>query len=509
LGAEGPQAKACGYSCEPKPKQPSIMANPTDQFAERPLPPKTSSGLFSERPLPSAPPESAPQVPSIAEGGSRPMRWAVPLVLFVIIIGGIAWLAQNMANWRDKEPRAVAAVTADLFQFPIFYSHWEKPPEKPIDKDPDFPVVYVREYERGEEGKYWYPFQNLTDHAVTLGLGFTSCDCSRLEAALISETEYLQIKKQLGEDFNPDLAENPAWQWQPLKVTEVDGFDVPPGGHGLLRMSWTARKEPGSTLNLKAMLWARSSKVAKRQGIDVMASAVVRRPLEVRGDKYDIGELGPSEKSTAAFTLWSATRDEVEVKLGSKNALFEPAVRPLTEKEIKKLEDDLRGDRVAAHIRCGYRVTVTVHEQKGEQQMPQGPLYHPLDINVVGGVGDAPRLLVYGVVRGDVQVGSPEDRGRVQLKSFRAADGIRKQVVLWTDRSVTLEYDQHAPGGVEVKLAKDAKPAAAKTRWLLDVYVPPNAHVGPFEDEHAIILRTKANPPRRVRIPIVGNAAQG
>jgi hypothetical protein len=485
------------------------MANPTDQFAKRPLPPKSSSGLFSERPLPSAPVESAPAAPSVADVGARPTRWAIPLLLFVAIIGGIAWLAQNMRNWReDKRPAAAATFSGELFRFPVFYSHWEKPPDTTGDNVPD-PVIYVREYERGEEGKYWYPFKNVTEHPVTLGLGYLGCDCSRLEAALISEAEYEQIKKQLGEDFNPDLAENPAWQWQPMKVTEVDGFDVPPGGHGLVRMLWTARKEPGGTLNLKAILWARSPKVAKRQGIDVMASAIVRRPVEVRGDKYDIGDLGPNEKLTAKFTLWSATRDEVEVKVTSKNRLFEPVIEPLTKDEIKKLEEELRNDRVAAHIRCGYRVTVTVHEQKGDEQMPQGPLYHPLDVEILGGVGDAPRLLVYGLVRGDVQVGGDADRGRVQLKIFRAADGIRKSVVLLTEPHVTLNHLHHAPGGIEVKLKEDIRPNAVKRRWILDVNVPPNAHIGPFEDEHAIILETGTNPRRKIRIPIVGNAAQG
>ena len=115
--------------------------NPTDQFAERPLPPKSTSGLFSERPLPSAPPESLPAGPSIADGG-RPMRWIVPLILFVVIVGGIAWLVQNMRNWRPSKTTTAAPVTADLFEFPIFYSHWEKPPEQSIDKNSD-PVIYA------------------------------------------------------------------------------------------------------------------------------------------------------------------------------------------------------------------------------------------------------------------------------------------------------------------------------------------------------------------------------
>jgi hypothetical protein len=483
------------------------MANTPDQFTERPSPPK-HSGLFSERLLPSAPAEGIPPTPSIADGGGRPLRWVVPLVLFVVIIGVIAWVVQNMPNWRAPVTKNKDAPTsAELFEFPIYYSHWEKPPDLTGEKVPD-QVHYIREFERGEEGRYWYPFKNVTEHPVTLGLGYTSCDCSRLETTHISEAEYVQIKEQLGKEFNPDLAENPAWQWQPMKMTEVDGFDVPAGGHGLVRMSWTARKEPGSPLNLKAVLWGRSSKVAKRQGIEVMASALVRRPVEVRGTKFDIGELGPNEKQTASFTLWSATRDAVEIKVSSKNELFDADVQPLTASELKKLQDELRADRLATNVRCGYRVSVTVHEQKGALQMPQGPLYEALDVEVVGGVGDAPRLLVYGVVRGDVQVGSPEDRSRVQLKSFRAADGISKQMVLWTNRDVILEYESHAPGGVEVKLTKD-KSTAAKARWLLDVRVPPNAHIGPFEDEHAIILRTGANPPRKIRIPIVGNAAQG
>ena len=41
---------------------------------------------------------------------------------------------------------------------------------------------------------------------------------------------------------------------------------------------------------------------------------------------------------------------------------------------------------------------------------------------------------------------------------------------------VELEVESHKPAGIEVKLTKDDKGGAGdKTRWILDVFVPPNA----------------------------------
>ena len=46
----------------------------------------------------------------------------------------------------------------------------------------------------------------------------------------------------------------------------------------------------------------------------------------------------------------------------------------------------------------------------------------------------------------------------------------------------------------------------ARTRWLLQVTVPPNTCFGAFGDDYAVWLRLSGSKSRLVRIPVTGNA---
>jgi hypothetical protein len=284
-------------------------------------------------------------------------------------------------------------------------------------------------------------------------------------------------------------------------------------------MTWNVRKEPGSTLNLEAGVLARSRSSGKQHKLGVSAPAVIRRALEMSPDRFHVGVLGPGDTGQAKFHFWSPTRDDVvmDVKDPHTDGLVVVQKRALDAAERARLqkellgEKDRTGEKINTRVRCAYEVIVTVHEQKGERQLDQGPLHRALDVEMENSADVLPPLLIVGVVKGSqVQVGGVEDQGRVQLKSFKAADGARKTVVIRTDHATELAIEKHAPAAVEVKLKESTKEKTATQRkWLLEVYVPPNAHYGPFDEDHVIQLRTSAKPPRRIRIPLVGNAVQG
>ncbi|MCS7047002.1 MAG: hypothetical protein NZO58_11655, partial [Gemmataceae bacterium] len=77
-----------------------------------------------------------------------------------------------------------------------------------------------------------------------------------------------------------------------------------------------------------------------------------------------------------------------------------------------------------------------------------------------------------------------------------------------SDAKSELVIDQVQPSALKVHLAIDRDaPPGPKTRWKLEVQVPPDQQIN---DDSAITLRLKnADPPRRIRIPIVGHAVQG
>ena len=69
-----------------------------------------------------------------------------------------------------------------------------------------------------------------------------------------------------------------------------------------------------------------------------------------------------------------------------------------------------------------------------------------------------------------------------------------------------MEIDK-VPEFLKVELSPPTKGAVSKT-WDLKVTVPPDAVSGPMGPESAIYLKTKDQPPRRIRIPVSGTAAR-
>lgn len=475
------------------------MPHPTDSFSSRPLG-SPDAGLFAERPLPAAPQTSAEPAPPPSRK-PRPTRWLVPLVVLLVIIGGIAWLVQNMPT-RGQRNSAPPVGSGELLRPGIN----KEPTEK------DDPTVHIPEFEKGEEGKRLYPFQNATSESVELFLYKTSCDCSRMDVCLVDQADWDKVRATLEADFNAVVPEDPSWPWQPLKQGDHP-VTIPPSAHALLKMSWVARKEPGSTLNLEAALFARSP--SKRQKHGVTAAAVIRHALEMQPDRAMIGILDPgtSSRGEAKFVFWSATRDQAEFRIedAHRDGLVTiPAPRVLDAGERAKLQKDLLFQKINTKVRCAFEVNLTIHEQKGSSQLDQGPLYRALNVEMENNAAGLPPLLLIGMVRGDVQVGAADDQGKVKLGSFRAAEGTRKEVSIWPDLNTTVQIGKF-PGALDVKLTETKERTATRKKWLLEVTVPPGAHFGPFDEEHVIILDVLKEdaPNRRIRIPIAGNAAQG
>src|SRR6266700_2538036 len=131
-------------------------------------------------------PENPTALSATSAKVKSPMRYVVPLALLSAIIGGIAWVVQNMPSWRKTAVTAAPTVIPDaLLGFTHFakdgtyYAFWERPKE--TDK-----VPYSREYERGAEGRYYFHCINMVEEPVDLALAFKSCDCAKLFVALIT-----------------------------------------------------------------------------------------------------------------------------------------------------------------------------------------------------------------------------------------------------------------------------------------------------------------------------------
>jgi hypothetical protein len=108
------------------------------------------------------------------------------------------------------------------------------------------------------------------------------------------------------------------------------------------------------------------------------------------------------------------------------------------------------------------------------------------------------------VARGEVKVGLPQDRDQIDLGPFKANKGASKMIPLTLeDDTLELLPDVEKPAFLEVQLKR-----GGANRWELEVQVPPGAVAGRLPRDSAVTLTVKGTPPRRLRIPVVGQGTQ-
>src|SRR5262249_54350479 len=156
-------------------------------------------------------------------------------------------------------------------------------------------------------------------------------------------------------------------------------------------------------------------------------------------------------------------------------------------------ERDSLADRMNSRVWIGYVVTVEVNERLSETvQMELGPFRRRVALT------NDPELdqfcpTIAGTVRGEVTVGSIEDKDRIDLKSFRADQGKRVTLPIQTDPGVELQTKdiEFDPDYLKVELKKEQEgKGSIGASWRLTVEVPPNRAAGPLPPLSAIFLKT-------------------
>jgi len=402
-------------------------------------------------------------------------RVVLPLVLFVAVVAGTAWVTQYLPNWRKRRatPPVVPPGTA-LLQFEQKKAVWD-----PEDKD------FAAEFEFGKEGFYDFPFTNPTAVPVQLGVSFMSCGCSTVSASIQKD------------------------DWQILTVQDTKGITIPPQAKGVVRLMWTVRKT-NSRSNLAVKLWTQTEGRPREQNIDLEALVAFVLPVRFSPHIKDFGTLVPHGVGHAEFWFWSGTRDhfDLDVKEKKDNPCFVFEAKPLSAAECRDLEKRLKDMDIGTHIKAAYRVNVDVYEERGGQNLDLGPFVRTMTMTVDHNDADervGPQLK--GFVRGAVEVGNAEDQGRVDLKSFPVNGAHERRLSLATAAEVKLVPDQ-VPDFLDVAVTPK-KSANGKASWELRVAVKPGVlRPGPLPEDSAIILRMESMPPRRIRIPVLGNAVQ-
>jgi hypothetical protein len=360
------------------------------------------------------------------------------------------------------------------------------------------------EREIQQPGHYDFWFTNPKDAPVRVAVDHKNCQCAKVELAVLPPDQWDR------ELTAPPKADNLAWQ---ELAENGKPADVPAGAVGAVRVSWQAHEQP--IFKLVNATLVTDCKGKGGAPITVEANINFVPPVRVLAEGSKFGSDRPQEAmvsdmeensvETATFYCWSSTRDRFTLKVEPPAdpclSCSEPV--PLTPKELEQT-----GAAYRLHMASGYRLVVTVREQSpdGKKHLDLG--YFRRHVTLHPGPDLEPvQAIVFGLVRGELEVGLGDEKNQIRLGSFAAASGTHKIITLSTERNdVELEVDSYPPFLAAPKLEQVPQGGGGKT-WELTATIPPNAPLdGSLPRESAISLKIKGESGRRIRIPITGYA---
>src|SRR5262245_20342911 len=378
------------------------------------------------------PPAAAPAPPVRARSGRR---YIIAVVLFVVLVGGLAYVAQNLRK-RTNVPvppgRGGAALGKDILKFPedlrepnpevvnLFHALWDHPDPKNRG--------YAQELEKGKNGHYDFVFLNTADTDADVGLEESSCDCSSLEitavpSAVVADSRAAQPDQAT---LSRLLAKHAAWVKLDVK-NKAKAATIPANGAGVVRVSWHARKNENESLNLLITLWAQAQGAKGKSYPMLHVPTLVVAPIIFERPSRRLGELFAGG-TPAEFDCWSATRDDPKLTLAPQtDPLFVWTLTPLNEQERKELEERLKSIR-NTRVRAAFRVAVTVYEEKDGRQIDQGSFNRFPPLLLDGEPLDPPGTRIEGMVTGDVEIrgeadGGAVERGQIRFDEIKATKG--------------------------------------------------------------------------------------
>jgi hypothetical protein len=447
------------------------------------------------------------------------MKSAVQVIaLLAVIIGGIFGLTFFTQFTRTTNvPTGTGGPAPERAELLKQY-------EKTAAWDPK-DAQYVQEFAKGIDAHYDFLLSNANDKPVMVVLDSKfACTCTNLEVLfgvlpLPADTRTKWKDRNSvpsGTAIEPYLA---GVQWTSLNyepgskaiLVDVPAADAAGPQFAAVRFNFHTKEYKSTTL--KAQLQARQGSSVDYLTFDVPISIVapVLSSTGPASDQLSFGDLKPGERQERTFFIWSSTHDHFTAT--AQLVTDDPCIqvtdpRPLSAAELAKLPEELvAGAAVSAktHPKCGYEIKVAVSERRGDNQLELGPFNRRLVVNK-GADGEFTVILT-GIVRGSIRVGEPADRDRVDLGVFPAAHGKERTLPITSpELDLKLAVDHVKPDGLHVELV----PVESKfgpRQWKLTVTAPPDTLAGPLPNDSAIYLKTGGPTPRRIRIPVVGNAS--
>lgn len=389
------------------------------------------------------------------------------------------------------------------------------------------------ESEIGSEGHFDFWMSNAQDTPIELGVEQKSCNCADVRVALLTDDK-LQANTPGRLTLRPWLAASalqllgsaePAGgflaavagshvaldtvatgvEWQTLTRNLSEGIAIPAHSLALFRINWKASERGTVEQRLTIDLWQQPAAAERSYGPKVEALVNFVSPIHLSRTELELPDaLGPGEKRTVACRCWSSTRPEFSLKVteSSGDPCFECSVKPLSDAECREVETVLQ-----TRCRSGYHIEVTVAESRQGHELDLGQFSRQL-LLTTSATQKPPRVTVSGEVRGFLEVKAP--RGRLDFGEFQLERAHDAEVILTSDRPqvrlkiASVEPEQLARM-VQASIAPDAE-APGSNRWVLKAHIDARHAAGRFPGHGAIIVETIGDQPRRIRIPVTGQA---
>lgn len=427
------------------------------------------------------------------------MKLSQALALVAVVVGltgGVAFLSQ----WTHTTA-ATSAETASGAAPGLYF---------PLET-----ITLKDEVEVHSPGKCDFTFENRSEIPVEVGLEKKGCTCEWVEMCVLNAAQSKKFDKwppDLNQRGGADtvLGKDVAWQ----RLDENVAVTVPAGAHGLVRLGWDTKE--AKPVRLRAAVWFRRQGDPQHDVKDVTYLGVLANvvpALQVYPHRLEVPPLNPGKTETVECWCWSATRDhfKLQAKLENTNPCIGWKIEELSPKERDELvqrDRDRRPLQEWTHVRCGYHVTLTFHEQLGKSQLDLG--YFEEMLSLSGGDEELhTKTELAWAVRGSVHIlaDKQEDRDMVILGKFPADIGATRDFcVQSTDPEMQLALTSWDPKFVKVAFQKESGPDDPVAQWRLTVSVPPNVVSGRFGGKGHIILTMLGPKPRHLRIPIYGTA---
>jgi hypothetical protein len=453
------------------------------------------------------------------------MRSIVQVGLVLMVIAGgvfvLTFLNQNVPSPIEK-PANSGRNEASLPSGPPLKISQKRAEWDSVDPQ------YAAEFERGNRGHYDFWVSNANAEPVQIVLQNKSCVCTELDIGVVSMPELSAWRRDalpLSVGLNLVGAPNIASAlveasflkkiaWTPLMPRDKDptarGATVPAAGqHGpqlaVVRLNWDGKEAKSQilTADIHHRLGEHSEAVRFEVPVMVVQPVMVSLPL------VNVGELNFNDRREAIVVVWSATRDAFTLNV--EDLSHDPCIeagppRLMTAEEKREATRQLRGAGLIppTKMRTAYAVPVIVHERRGAAQLDLGPLNRRLRFTT-DVMPDPALLSLQGLVRGNVEVGEGADQDRVNLGAFRADRPHEKTVMVTAKQpNLQLRVKSKNPDYLEVALTESPGPAGLR-QWKLRVEVDANKVSGVLPSDSAVFLETVADPPRAIRIPVIGN----